>query len=427
MGLDAHSVAELRFIKAGEAEIGLLERFLRDFERVDVPALVQYDFLFLVLRTLEIDRLLGVRAPRSNEEAVEPEPALRADLEADVPVQRQVEATTRVEFLAALDRDRSVAIEGAEQVEAGRAVLEPRAVVGEHFLARQLGVVALLGIDRQRPGDGLGLVAPRPGNGARPLEGVLAVREIEDARPCDDARRKAGAIFQDDVDRSTDALAVEVRRGRSNDFDPINDFGWNPVDEDRPVVPGARDGPSVDQDLREARPKSTQRRRIIFTDVAGKGDTGDALERVADGGWLELLEKLLPKGEFGRDGVGAVAIDARTDHDNVAQRPVVDRCQAFGRRDRGQPFRLRIAFSGRFGRRFLVGLRRLVRRLLSHRCLGSEQGRRKEKHLQSVQLAHHGLSPLSPLLLVTTKFMIEQKIPECNCFGISLAHCAGRR
>src|SRR5690606_24063003 len=140
-------------------------------------------------------------------------------------------------------------------------------IVVEYLLPGHLWIVALLRVERQRPCDGLRIIATRPGNGPRSLE-RLGIREIEQARAHDDAGRKAGAVLEDDIDSATDALAVEVGGRRSDNFDPVDDLGRYAVDEHRSVIAATGDGATVDEDLGKAGAKSPQGRRIIFANVA---------------------------------------------------------------------------------------------------------------------------------------------------------------
>ena len=128
--------------------------------------------LFVVLGSLELERLLGVGPSSPDQEAIEAQLALLAEHEGNVAVERQVEASAGVEFFGALDRDRTVPVEWLEQVQSVFAVFEPRRIIVEDFLARELWIVALLCVERQRPSDGLGLVPARPGHGARTFESV---------------------------------------------------------------------------------------------------------------------------------------------------------------------------------------------------------------------------------------------------------------
>ena len=93
--------------------------------------------------------LLGVGAARADEKSVKPQLALVADLEGDVAVQRQVETAPGVELLAALDGDRSIAVERAEEVKSGSAVLKSRNIVRKGFLASELRIVPLLSVNRE--------------------------------------------------------------------------------------------------------------------------------------------------------------------------------------------------------------------------------------------------------------------------------------
>ena len=108
---------------------------------------------------------------------------------------------------------------------------------------------------------------------------------------------------------AANALAVQVRGRRADDFDPVDDFGRDAVDEHDAVVAAARNRPAVDQDLGESGAKAAQGGRIIFADVAAERDARNALQRVADRRRLELLEEFLAEGQFRRDRVRSVAVD----------------------------------------------------------------------------------------------------------------------
>ena len=240
--------------KPDRPKFSCLNGSLADLERIDVKAFIEDWIAFVILRPLQVDRLLGVGSAGADQEAIEAQLALLAEHESNVAIERKVEASAGIEFFGPLGGDRIFAVERLEQVQPLSLSSKPSTSSSKTSSPRELRIVPLLGVDGERVGDSLGLVAARQRKGPDAFERVV-VRKIKQRGARDDARRKARAILEDDIDRSANALAVEVCGRRADDFDPVDNFGRDTVDKHAAIVAAARDRPPVDENLCKPAPR----------------------------------------------------------------------------------------------------------------------------------------------------------------------------
>ena len=125
------------------------------------------------------------------------------------------------------------------------------------------------------------------------------------------------AVAQHDIERAGDRVAAAVGRSRTHDLDALDQLRRNAIDEERTVEAGAGHALAVDEDLRVAGIEAAQAHAVVFQHVGQEGHAGHALEHVANGQRLELLEvfKIVDQRRW---RFGAVAVDGfAADHDRV--------------------------------------------------------------------------------------------------------------
>ena len=124
-----------------------------------------------------------------------------------------------------------------------------------------------------------------------------------------DATLISGALFEHDIQRAANALAIDVTGGAAQNFDLFHHFGRDAIHRNGAVILLTRQLAPVDQHLRVLGVQPAQPRQVILTDIAGKADTRHTLKHVANRNRLEALEKRRVVNQFGGWAVHVVALN----------------------------------------------------------------------------------------------------------------------